>query len=295
MVGSLFFPKAGQFGQTTHFSNAFWRVHPFHSVFINRKQNNQSHGLALYFLVCGANGGPFIHQILECLTLPHSQSYEGTGRGIKQKRNSPFWVRAMPAGPDPTQLSLKFRRTDTRNWKGHLLAPCSSQGKVATPHQDMMTLKQVWHPPRFPSDTSPWQGHVVLETKNGIYPAGHKQSSFSNEIQEGTGPWFQSQEWFQKSTHFLAHWSQSVHEGSNLTKNLSLWGYGIVRDTWPRLLPFCLLIPVHDNSQQLSWRTWWNPKCSSQKMQACDPNGIWSVISGIPGSFRWFTDYRLKD
>lgn len=32
-----------------------------------------------------------------------------------------------------------------------------------------------------------------------------------------------------------------------------------------------------------------------QKMQVCYTNGIWLFISGIPGSFRGFTDFRLKD
>lgn len=85
-----------------------------------------------------------------------------------------------------TWVSLKPKRTNSGEIQGvSTLSPCRFQGEVATSHQDVTILQQVWHPPWFPSDTSLWQGHVVLQTKSGIYPAGHKQSSSSGGSQEG--------------------------------------------------------------------------------------------------------------
>lgn len=108
-----------------------------------------------------------------------------------EKRNLLFWLRMSPQALSAgdlhlTRVSLKSRRTNSQEMQGDsTLPPCRFRGEVATSHQDVTILQQIWHPPWFPSDTSLWQGHVVLQTKSGIYPAGHKQSSSSNGSREG--------------------------------------------------------------------------------------------------------------
>lgn len=103
---------------------------------------------------------------------------------------------AKQEGLNLTWVSLKSERTNSQEIQGNTtLPPHRFHTEVATSHQDVTILQQVWHPPWFPSDTSLWQDYVVLQTKSGIYPAGHKLRSFSNGFQERWRPLLQSQGW----------------------------------------------------------------------------------------------------
>lgn len=123
------------------------------------------------------------------------------------------------------------------------LPPCRLQGEVATSHQDVTILRQVWHPLRFPSDTSLWQGHVVLQTKSGIYPAGHKQSSFSNDIQEGCRAILS-----EPGVEF-----RKIQESQYIGLNYCFWV-----PSWSRISYFRVQVPLW-----IRWKPW---TLSSEKM-----------------------------
>lgn len=99
----------------------------------------------------------------------HFFPYNNISRKLRWLRFSKTWEKQIHRKCKETPLSLSL---------------CRFRSEVATSHQDVTILRQVGTHPVSQWCITLWQGHVVLQTKSGIYPAGHKESLFSNGIQE---------------------------------------------------------------------------------------------------------------